>query len=72
MKADFKRYSALLGLMTLVAALFLYFHQSHFDELKSYYPNGKIKAIVTTTDGLQNGVATEYFESGELKVEAYY
>lgn len=41
-------------------------------ELKTYYPNKKVKEIIPLADGILSGTFKSYYENGQLKDEIHY
>ncbi len=59
----------------LLTAGFILFASSVFpqqDSIVSYYPDGKIESVIHTYNGTREGLATFYYENGNLKEERNY
>jgi antitoxin component YwqK of YwqJK toxin-antitoxin module len=56
----------------ILVFLFVLYACSNERKVKEYYPNGKLRLEYTTNDGKKNGVAIEYYPSGEKWYEEEY
>ena len=48
------------------------FDLNHSGELKTYYPNKKVKEIIPLANGILSGTFKSYYENGQLKDEIHY